>query len=464
MFVSNVLATFTITVSLPSKSLTENDQTTASVTVTNPASSTETIITVSLTSGTSWFTTVSSCGTISSLATSQSSTSTCIIKPTSTGTDLSLTATAQSSGGTTGSGTTSGITVNSQSTSLTASLSGDSSVALSSTFYVGITVTAPSIADITNVRATITESGACAVDTSYLSAGQNLGNVTKGTSKSGTSWKLTASSSSGTCSISINVVSDNGGTANPTASVTVGTPTSGGPTTAGSSGGSSGGAAAGAVIETKTISNISSGKTGSITLSKSNDFKIQEISIIPNKDVANVQITVKESSLPSGTSVPVASTQGLVLKYVEITKRNIDDTDFSSVKIKFKVEKSWITNNSLDSNRVNLYRLTGNTWQKLSTNVLSSDASYMYYEAESPGLSLFAIAGEKTGAPTQSPTIPTASTTPPPSTPIGERVKEFISGKQSYLLIIGFVVVIGIIALVMFILKKSPKKLPYAVS
>ena len=218
-------------------------------------------------------------------------------------------------------------------------------------------------------------------------------------------------------------------------------------TTAASSGGGSTGTTntTVAVSETKTIPNISAGSIGTTTLNKSDTLKIQEIKIEAKNAVSNVQITVKESSLPSGASAVIASDKGTVYKYLEIAKSNIQDADINKVKIKFKVEKSWLTANNIDSTSVALSRYSNNNWNKLTTTKLSEDSTYVYYEAESPGLSVFAVYGEKLISATT--TIPAATTVPPTTTTV-PILPPIIPGMQTEWIIVVIVTILVVIFLV----------------
>jgi len=71
--------------------------------------------------------------------------------------------------------------------------------------------------------------------------------------------------------------------------------------------------------------------------------------------------------------------------------------------------------NSIDENKVYLYRYVDGAWEKLTTSKLSSDANYVYYEAESTGLSVFAVGGEKLPE-----AITTTTTTVERALPLGE--------------------------------------------
>jgi len=412
-FSTNAFAAFEVTPSLSSNTLTENQQATVSVQVKNIGSSQENNIIVQL-SG-SWFSVISECPTISSLQASQTRTVSCIIKPTSTGTGLSLSANAEA-GSSIGSGSISGISVLSQSSSLIATITSSSSVTPGSTFYVGVTVTAPSSTDATNVRATISASGACSIDTSSVPAEQNIGTVSKGTSKSPTSWKVVASSSTGTCSLLVNVVSDNAGIASPSKSVSVAT---GGGGTGGTGGGAAGGTGGvgglggiiggfgSANINVSTsrgrvvisIPSIQAGSSAVASITKTEDMALSKIEISVKNAVSNVKITA--SKLSAKPSNIVAEPSGNVYHYIEIQKENIEDKDISSVKIDFMVEKTWIINSNINASTIALQRYAEEKWNKLSTTKTGEDDNYVYYQALSPGLSVFAITGEKVVTPTE---------------------------------------------------------------
>lgn len=459
--INSVYADLTIAVDV-SKSLTENTQTTVTVTVTNPpGSSQESSIVTSLSSSTSWFSVVTSCSTISSLSAGASGTSTCIIKPTSTGSDMTLIATSQSQGGTSGSGSTSGINVVSQSSSLTASISSDSSVGTSATFYIGVTATAPSANDVVNARSTISESGQCTVDTSYLPAQQSLGNITKGTSKSSLNWKLTSSSASGTCSVTVNVVSDVGGLASPSKSITVGTPSTGTSSSSTSSSGGGGGGdttistpkvSAGDKDAVITISSIAA-KTESNFSIGSKELAVTAMKIKVTKAVTNVKITA--TKLDARPSRLVSDAPGVIQQYFEIAKVNISASDVEKVTVDFKVEKNWVEANKINESTLALHRYndSNDRWEKLVTSKVSEDSVNSYYQATSSGLSVFAVAGEKKAtAPSEQ--LP-AEEKIPEKKPV-ELIKEV--GKVTWkiiLIILEVVVVVGI--LVYFKLKARRK-------
>jgi PGF-pre-PGF domain-containing protein len=56
----------------------------------------------------------------------------------------------------------------------------------------------------------------------------------------------------------------------------------------------------------------------------------------------------------------------------------------------FRVEKSWIENNSINESLITLQRYD-ESWKLLDTNKTGEDEKYVYFESKTPGYSFFAI-------------------------------------------------------------------------
>jgi len=151
------------------------------------------------------------------------------------------------------------------------------------------------------------------------------------------------------------------------------------------------------VTETKTVSSIPTGGTGNFYYEKSAELTIQEIIVEVKNTVNNVGIKIEESIKPVDAPEVVSLDEGKVYKYIKITPTNIQDSDINKIRIKFEVEKSWVSNNGIDSSAIGLKRYSDNEWNILPTTKLSEDENYYYYyESESTGFSIFAIYGLKT--------------------------------------------------------------------
>ncbi len=60
----------------------------------------------------------------------------------------------------------------------------------------------------------------------------------------------------------------------------------------------------------------------------------------------------------------------------------------------FKVEKSWIQDKKIDQDSIILNRYSNKTWEQLPVNLSDEDSEYLYFTADVPGYSFFAITGK----------------------------------------------------------------------
>lgn len=141
------------------------------------------------------------------------------------------------------------------------------------------------------------------------------------------------------------------------------------------------------------FSSISKDKTGTIEIPDEEEMPITELKIKVNKKVTNVKIDMKvlNDKPPEG----VQGVVGKVFKYLEIDHENLGDEDIDTMTIKFKVEKSWLKKEGADAEKVILKRYQDGEWKTLTTSKKDEDDDNFYYEAESPGLSHFAVAVEE---------------------------------------------------------------------
>ncbi|MEM5854612.1 MAG: PGF-pre-PGF domain-containing protein [Candidatus Aenigmatarchaeota archaeon] len=141
------------------------------------------------------------------------------------------------------------------------------------------------------------------------------------------------------------------------------------------------------------MSFVKANEKTNITFEKRRDLNVFELSILIVNKANSITITItKLDKKPAEVQVDVV---GRAYRYLKITKENLRDQDISQAKIKFFVEKSWINENNIDPDTIALYRFSDNKWNKLTTTKLTEDSNYVYYEAETPGFSYFAIAGEE---------------------------------------------------------------------
>jgi PGF-pre-PGF domain-containing protein len=199
------------------------------------------------------------------------------------------------------------------------------------------------------------------------------------------------------------------------------------------------------VKETKTVASIAAGGTGTFSFET---VPISEIDVEVKNAVTNVQIAVtKTDAAPATVSI---AAPGTVYAYFNIEKINVDDANVNKITIKFKVEKSWITSNNIDVGTITMNRYVNGTWVALTTKLVSSNG-YYYFEAESPGLSVFVVIAQKkpvtTTAPSATTTVPVTTTTIP-----------IVIKPENYVWILVVIIIIVLIFLIWKFYKKIRKK------
>lgn len=113
------------------------------------------------------------------------------------------------------------------------------------------------------------------------------------------------------------------------------------------------------------------------------------------KDSGTTQATIE--ILKSRSSFADSDAPGEIYQQMNIwvgktgfaTRENIDNS-----AVGFSVDKTWIAENNLEKNDINLYRYADGAWTKLITTVTDEDATYVYFESQTSGFSPFAIIGE----------------------------------------------------------------------
>jgi PGF-pre-PGF domain-containing protein len=102
--------------------------------------------------------------------------------------------------------------------------------------------------------------------------------------------------------------------------------------------------------------------------------------------------TVIEMLKSTSTMVNKAA-PGTVYKNVNIWVGDGKTTPdlLSDARIMFKVEKDWIAGNSIDPASIRMFRYNSGSWAQLPTSRTGEDDVYVYYIAQTPGFSAFAI-------------------------------------------------------------------------
>ena len=135
---------------------------------------------------------------------------------------------------------------------------------------------------------------------------------------------------------------------------------------------------------------------GNVSIMKSFDAEIgvKVIQIQVNNNAQNVKITVtKYDNKPAEVSVEKT---GKVYQYLQIAATNLGN-NLDKAIVQFKVEKSWISSNGLNKDKISVFKFNENSkeWNELLTVYNSSDNTYDFFDVELTSFSFFAIS-EKT--------------------------------------------------------------------
>jgi PGF-pre-PGF domain-containing protein len=222
-------------------------------------------------------------------------------------------------------------------------------------------------------------------------------------------------STAGTYTVSLNAINENGTSLTPkTATITVtqesssssssGGSSSGGSSSGGSSSGgsSSGGGGAGSSpeaaknVEVKEISQafITNGKTVNF------DFAREATCVVSvnfdAKKTAGKTNAIAEQLKGKSTLVSDLNA-GEVYKYFNVwvgTGGVASSKNIENPVVCFRVDKSWLQDKNIDQASITLSRCNDKKWSQLPTKLLKEDGKYLYFTAETPEFSFFAITGK----------------------------------------------------------------------
>jgi PGF-pre-PGF domain-containing protein len=219
----------------------------------------------------------------------------------------------------------------------------------------------------------------------------------------------------------------------------------------------------GVATEAKLWSKLSAGSSASMTISNV-DIPFTSVRFSLRAVVTNAGLAVTATD-----SKPAAAKDafpGTVYKYIEIKETNMNESDVFSASLKYRVERKWLTEQSALANDVELMRYSSGTWNALDSTIASSDAVYYYYEADSPGLSIFAIGINKPAEvlseePADEPDASDKNETGELDTAAAD---EQPAGRTKYLVFVVIGLLVGAVGVGVFLYRKMRGNLPVEVS
>jgi len=119
------------------------------------------------------------------------------------------------------------------------------------------------------------------------------------------------------------------------------------------------------------------------------EIGVNQITITVNNEAQQVKITVtKYDGKPAEVSI---SKSGKVYQYLQIDAQNLAGK-LASANAQFRVEKSWVSMNSVAKEKISVYKFDGiSKWNEQETTLSSEDSQYYYYDVSLDSFSYFVI-------------------------------------------------------------------------
>ena len=115
---------------------------------------------------------------------------------------------------------------------------------------------------------------------------------------------------------------------------------------------------------------------------------VRKVVLVPTTSQASALVAIRWlTEKPAELPCP----PGVTFAYLELST----DASIDNATIEFTVPRSWLIQNSVGENTVDLYHYSNNEWRKLPTAKVGENSAYIFYSAVSPGLSTFAISGQQ---------------------------------------------------------------------
>jgi PGF-pre-PGF domain-containing protein len=145
------------------------------------------------------------------------------------------------------------------------------------------------------------------------------------------------------------------------------------------------------------IGNLSNGQEKEVAIEYFDDM--DSVKLTPTTNLEEVKITIIKLKDKPEEIIDPPKKNISVYKYLDIkltaNDTYLEEADINLLEFKFKVEKTWINNNKIDKETIKLIRYHDSKWQNLSTTLNSENETFVFYNAESPGCSTFAVVGSK---------------------------------------------------------------------
>jgi len=129
--------------------------------------------------------------------------------------------------------------------------------------------------------------------------------------------------------------------------------------------------------------------------------KIEKVEFKAASKQENVELSVKNlKQKPVEVKRNISlSNNSKIYEYLDIkltaNETYIGESGIESMNFTFTISKEWIQNESIDKHSVKMMRYHNDTWQELNTTYINETDEEIRFKAITPGLSVFAVVGNK---------------------------------------------------------------------
>jgi PGF-pre-PGF domain-containing protein len=145
--------------------------------------------------------------------------------------------------------------------------------------------------------------------------------------------------------------------------------------------------------------NLSTGEDRIISLENSDETNILSIELTPAKNMDKVKVTVIKLRGKPDEIIEISSDNSVIYKYYDIKLYKNDEfireNEIQLLNFSFKVNLTWILEKNIEKNSISMMRYHDGRWDKLDTILINEDETYIYFKAETPGCSTFAVIGSE---------------------------------------------------------------------
>jgi len=147
---------------------------------------------------------------------------------------------------------------------------------------------------------------------------------------------------------------------------------------------------------------------------------------------------------------------GVVLSYINISAKNLDNSDLERLDIKFRVPTTWMEDNKIaGAQSVKMLRLNPGAWIELETSIASGNEEFLFYETHSESFGIFVVVGENL-VPLEQETVDTEMIGEQPEIIEVESGEDFIDNKaREELAVIVAVLIVAVTIGILFLLPGS---------